>query len=246
MPRDVRARTVHGPGQEAVTIVRHTFLALAVLAAGPAVAAGDAARGAFTFRQCLACHALEPERHMTGPSLAGIWGRKAGSMEDFLRYSDALKRSGIVWSEKTLDAWLRDPAAMVPGNYMSYAGVPDTRARTDLIAYLRRVAEEKDARPAKPRGRLPSLKDAPRTARIAAIRHCRDTYFVTNAAGDTVPYWEFNLRFKTDSTATGPAPGQPVMVGSGMQGDRAQVVFSSPAEISSFVREQCPEKGESK
>jgi len=55
----------------------------------------------------------------------------------------------------------------------------------------------------------------------------------------TLPFWEFNLRFKTDSSPNGPAPGKPVLVGQGMQGDRAQVVFSAPEEISSFIRKGC-------
>ena len=121
---------------------------------------------------------------------------------------------------------------------MIFQGVESERARADLIAYLR-VASAED-RPARaPRGAGPDLKQAPETSRVAAIRHCRDTYYLTNARGDTVPYWEFNLRFKTDSGPSGPAPGRPVLVGAGMQGDRAQVVFSSPGEISTFIREQC-------
>jgi cytochrome c len=62
---------------------------------------------------------------------------------------------------------------------------------------------------------------------------------VTNAKDQTRAFWEFNLRFKTDSSPSGPEPGKPVLVSQGMQGDRAQVVFSKPAEISSFIRERC-------
>lgn len=213
--------------------------ALALLGAGAAGAAGDAARGANAFRACIACHALEPGVHRTGPSLAGVWGRKAGSLGDFARYSDALKRSGLVWNEQTLDRWLRDPQATVPGNYMIFRGVDAERARADLIAFLRLASAEGSAA-GMPRQRAgPDLKQAPETSRIAAIRHCGDTYHVTNAKGETVPFWEFNLRFKTDSGPSGPAPGRPVMVGSGMQGDRAQVVFADFREISSFIVEKC-------
>ncbi|MFY9315401.1 MAG: hypothetical protein WAO95_07555 [Burkholderiales bacterium] len=66
-----------------------------MLAAGVALAAGNAQRGARTFRACAACHTLEPGRHMTGPSLAGVWGRKAAGGTGFQRYSEPLKRSGI-------------------------------------------------------------------------------------------------------------------------------------------------------
>lgn len=206
--------------------------------AGPALSDGNAERGGRVFRACAACHSLEPDLNLSGPSLAGIWNRKAGSLASFLRYSDALKRSGQIWNEKTLDTWLRDPQALVPGNFMTFAGLQDGRARADLIAFLRIASDDKTARPAQPRSN-PNLKEASQNARVKSIRHCRDTYFVTNAAGKMVPFWEFNLRLKTDSSDYGPPPGQPVLVGTGMQGDRAAVVFASFKEISSFIREEC-------
>jgi len=211
---------------------------LLMLAAGGAFAAGDAQRGARAFQACAACHTLEPGRHMTGPSLAGIWGRKAASDSGFQRYSEPLKRSGIVWTEANLDRWLANPEGGVPGNLMLFQGVRDEQARADLITLLRAVAEGKAPRAAQARA-LPDLKKAPPGATVAAIRHCGDTYFVTNGANETRPFWDFNLRFKTDASPSGPAPGKPVLVGQGMQGDRAQVVFSRPAEISAFIREGC-------
>ena len=63
---------------------------------------------------------------------------------------------------------------------------------------------------------------------------------MSTADGKITRVWEFNLRFKTDSTRLGPRPGRPVMVGAGMQGDRASVVFATPAEISRFIGEACP------
>jgi len=211
---------------------------LLMLAAGGAFAAGDAQRGARAFQACAACHTLEPGRHMTGPSLAGIWGRKAASDSGFQRYSEPLKRSGIVWTEANLDRWLANPEGGVPGNLMLFQGVRDEQARADLITLLRAVAEGKAPRAAQARA-LPDQKKAPPGATVAAIRHCGDTYFVTNGANETRPFWDFNLRFKTDASPSGPAPGKPVLVGQGMQGDRAQVVFSRPAEISAFIREGC-------
>ena len=59
---------------------------------------GNAARGERDFRVCAPCHSLEPDRNMAGPSLAGLWERKAGSLPSFDRYSDALKSSGIIWN----------------------------------------------------------------------------------------------------------------------------------------------------
>lgn len=199
---------------------------------------GDAKRGAQVFRACTACHSLKVNRNLTGPSLADIFGRKAGSLASFLRYSPALKRSGITWDESSLDAWLRDPLALVPGNYMSFRGLPDAKSRAELIAYLETASQGAGAVAAKSRG-LPDLKTAPPEARVTALRHCRDSYFVTTADGATTPIWEFNLRFKTDSSADGPAEGAPVLLGAGMRGDRAHIVFSRPGEISGFIKENC-------
>jgi len=74
------------------------------------------AQGERMFGACAACHSLEPDRNMTGPSLAELWNRKAGTLASFHRYSQALKSSGIVWNDKTLDEWLADPQHLVPGN----------------------------------------------------------------------------------------------------------------------------------
>jgi cytochrome c len=211
---------------------------VAFLVAGAASAAGDAERGARVFSACIACHSLEPDRHLTGPSLAGVWGRKAADTATYRRYSDVLKKSGVVWNEQALDAWLRDPQKLVPGNSMQFPGLPDERARGDLIAFLKAASEGKAARVPKAPA-LPDLKKASPIAAVASIRHCGDSYFVTNAKDQTRAFWEFNLRFKTDSSPSGPQPGKPVLVSQGMQGDRAQVVFSNPGEISSFIREGC-------
>jgi len=100
-----------------------------------ACAEGDAARGEKRFEECAACHALEKGKESVGPDLHGVFGRRAGEAADF-RYSPALKRSGIVWSEQTIDTFVADPQAVVPGNRMPYAGIPDASARADLIAYL--------------------------------------------------------------------------------------------------------------
>lgn len=206
--------------------------------AGPATAAGDATRGARLFQACAACHTLEPGRHRTGPSLAGIWGKKAAASPEFRRYSEALKRSGLVWNEGTLDKWLADPQAAVPGTLMTYQGISDPQPRADLIAFLRTAADGKASQARRGRAH-PDLKNAPLEARVTAIRHCGDTYFVTAGTKQTTPFWEFNLRFKTDSGTSGPGFGHPVLVNQGMQGDRAQIVFSRSSEISSFIQEKC-------
>lgn len=122
---------------------RLLFVALvAFFVSSPAGAQQDsAAPGERNFRACAACHSLEPDRNMTGPSLANLWGRKAGSLPSFDRYSDALKASGIIWDDRSLDAWLTDPAHMVPDNEMPFEGIKDSRARADLLAFLKEATK---------------------------------------------------------------------------------------------------------
>ena len=208
-----------------------SLVLVGLLDAGWAQAAGDKERGARAFGACAACHSLEPGRQLTGPSLSGLLGRKAGTLNDFPRYSQALKDSGLVWSEQTLDRWLRDPQALVRGNFMPFVGIKDDRVRADLVAFLGAATSPGSSPLGRKPGGFPSLKNAPLGAHVAAIRHCKDSYYVTNGAGETRSWWEFNLRFKTDASGNGPAPGVPVMVGQGMRGDRAQVVFYTPREI---------------
>ncbi|MGH8635041.1 MAG: c-type cytochrome [Burkholderiales bacterium] len=202
-----------------------------------AVAAEDAQRGAKAYQNCVACHSLETGRHFTGPSLANLFGRKAGTAPGFQRYSDALQRSGVIWDEKTLDAWLSEPDSFIPGNVMTFPGLKDETMRRDLIQYLKAADSIPGARRAGPR--LPDLKKAPPEGIVTAVRHCGDTYFVTTRDGKTHKIWEFNLRLKTDTSVTGPAPGKPVIVGTGMQGDRSAIVFSALREIGELVKERC-------
>lgn len=85
----------------------HAAIAFACLLAwwtAPAHGAGEAARGATLFRACMACHSTAPGVHLTGPSLANIWGHDAGTVAGFSRYSDAMKRAKVVWNETTLDS----------------------------------------------------------------------------------------------------------------------------------------------
>jgi len=96
--------------------------------------AGDAVRGKAVFeKRCIGCHALEADRE--GPRLAGVYGRKAGSVAGFA-YSPGLKNSGITWNDATLERWLSDPDLVVKDNNMSI-GVPKAEERRDLIAFLK-------------------------------------------------------------------------------------------------------------
>lgn len=224
------------------------LILLGAFASAPAESPGDPERGARAFRACAACHSLQADRHMTGPSLAGLWGRRAGTVEGFTRYSKALEAADLVWNEETLDAWLADPAGFLPGNRMIYQGVKDDQARADLIAFLKAAtggeAAESD-RSGSPGGgmmgggEMPALKQLGPAQQVTGLTYCGDTYQVTTAAGRTFEFWEFNLRFKTDSSAEGPAEGRPALLRAGMMGDRAFVVFAGPEEISAFIRRQC-------
>lgn len=110
--------------------------------ANGAAPVGDAARGEKIYDRCLACHAIDRDR--TGPRHAGLFGRKAGSVEGYT-YSAAMKKAGengLVWNDDTLDKFLKSPTTFVPGTKMGYAGVKDDQERADLIAYLKQATKE--------------------------------------------------------------------------------------------------------
>ncbi|HUF86749.1 MAG TPA: c-type cytochrome [Thermohalobaculum sp.] len=234
----------------AAALVAATFLAAALGWGAPALAQeGDPRRGADHFRTCAACHTLEPGLHTSGPSLAALFARPAGTAEGFGRYSPNLRGAGFAWDAGTLDAWLADPAAMVPGTYMDIPGMPDPQARADLIAFLEIAAGPDGAARAVAEDLIPAawlrgvapgpIADAPPHARVSAMRHCGDSYFITTEDGNEVPYWEKNVRLKIDSTGTGPPEGVPVIIGSGMRGDRISVIFGSLAELRTLIAEKC-------
>lgn len=101
---------------------------------------GDAARGEKRFEECAACHSAGTGENGVGPTLKGIFNRKAASLEDF-RYSAAMQRSGITWTSETLEAFIADPQKLVPGNRMAYAGLTDAEGRADLMAYLQNATK---------------------------------------------------------------------------------------------------------
>jgi len=237
---------------------RYGIIALATIALlSPAFAQkGDASRGQQDFRACAPCHSLEPDRKMTGPSLANLWGRKAGSLPSFERYSDALKSSGIIWDDRALDGWLSDPQRMVPDNDMPFEGIKDVRVRADLLAFLKDAtkpgaAPEQTAQQEGMKGmggmmggmmgggRDPNLKSLGPSKRVKAITYCRDTYRVTTADGKTRAFWERNLRFMTDSGQDGPEKGAPAIMPAGTLGDRAAVIFAAPEEINKLIEARC-------
>lgn len=218
----------------------------------PVLAAeGNPVRGQRVFSACAQCHSLEPDRNMTGPSLAELWNRKAGSLASFSRYSPALQSSDVVWNDKTIDEWIKDPQHLVPGNQMTFPGVKDAQQRGDLLAFLKQATQPgraQSARAAQQNGQMgggmmgggdPNLKGLGAENRVQAIGYCRDTYRITTADGKIHAFWERNLRFKTDASENGPQKGAPALVGAGMLGDRADAIFAVPEEISEFIKPGC-------
>lgn len=115
----------------------------AVLASVPASAQVAADPGQRAWLQCRACHTLKKgEPNKVGPNLHGMFGAKAGKLQPSFRYSDALVASGIKWDDKTLDAWIANPAKMIKGTRMAYGGNPNAATRAALIAYLRRETKK--------------------------------------------------------------------------------------------------------
>jgi cytochrome c len=227
----------------------------AASAASAQTAESDTTIGARVFRACSACHSLEKDRNMTGPSRAGVWNRKAGTLTSFSRYSDAMKLSGITWDEQSLDGYLKNPSEFIPGNHMTFPGIPDDKARTGIIAFLKsageapndqnRTAQSRPGMGSMPgmggmQGRtVPKLKAVDASSRVKSITYCRDTFLVTTEDGKSREFWERNLRFKTDSSDEGPNKEAPAILAAGMMGDRASIVFSSPDEVSRFIKPHC-------
>ena len=110
--------------------------AISMISAGTAAAADPEAGEKVFKRLCSTCHTIEAGKNRVGPSLAGIVGRKAASIDGF-KYSDPMKASGITWSEDKLDAYITDPKAVVPKGTMSFVGLKKDTDRTDVIAYLK-------------------------------------------------------------------------------------------------------------
>jgi cytochrome c len=103
----------------------------------PSGTAGDVEAGRKAFAKCASCHQVGPSaRGAFGPQLNAVFGRPAGATKDF-KYSPEMKKSGIVWTDKTLSAFLRSPSEVVPGTNMRFWGIGDQRQIDDILAYLR-------------------------------------------------------------------------------------------------------------
>lgn len=119
-----------------LVIKASAILAAATLALGIRVTVATAADGSEIFtNNCAVCHSTDPGTNKLGPSLAGVVGRKAGSIGDY-SYSPAMAKLGATWDKATLDKYLTDPQGMVPGTKMIFPGVKDANDRKALIDYL--------------------------------------------------------------------------------------------------------------
>jgi len=113
---------------------------LVMITLTPAVA-GDVDAGEKVFKKCKACHLVDQEKNKVGPHLVNVFGRTAGSLESFSKYSNALKESGIVWNDDTLNGFLEKPKAYVKGTKMAFGGLKKEEDRLNVIAYLKTFSQ---------------------------------------------------------------------------------------------------------
>ena len=120
-----------------VSVVLTSAAAAAVLAQS-----GDATRGERLFnQQCKICHTVDKGgRNGVGPNLFGLFGSKAAAVEGF-SFSEAMKKSGITWDDKTVAEYLKDPKTKVPNGKMVYAGLKQQEQLDDMIAYLKKATQ---------------------------------------------------------------------------------------------------------
>jgi cytochrome c len=122
-----------------IAVLRSLIVALTAVcvAAIPSVVrAADADHGKQVFRQCSVCHSDKPGENRVGPSLAGVYGTKAGEIPGF-NFSKAMKDSGLTWNDENLDKYLEAPQQVVKGTRMAFPGLKNPKDREDVIAYLK-------------------------------------------------------------------------------------------------------------
>lgn len=123
--------------EEAQSTVNVAVAAVNDAASGAyAALTGDAAKGRRVFAKCMSCHTMKEGQNRVGPSLYGIMGSEAGSVEGF-NYSDGNANSGIVWTEDVMFEYLENPQEYIPGTRMIFPGLPSEQDRADVIAYMK-------------------------------------------------------------------------------------------------------------
>lgn len=198
------------------------------------------------YQNCFYCHSLQPEVHLTGPSLANMWGKKAGSVKSFKLYSQALKEKSFEWNDTTIRQWLESPESLVSGTTMTFDGIKDKKTVDDLAEFLKvamgpngfqKVVENKWTTVEAATGQFPKNVSNPEAKDIVTkIEYCQEIYTLTYKNKTMTRHWEINIDFKVNSQPTGPKRGAPTRINSGSMGDRFSVVFNSPSEISQFVK----------
>jgi cytochrome c len=141
MQRAVNVLPTHVNRFERAAMLVALIIALDVANSQQSVAAGDPVRGEELYQGCTDCHSLD--NNDVGPKHREVFGRRAGSVADY-RYSAALKSAGLVWNEDTLDKWLTNPEAVVPGTKIVLPRA-SPQDRADLIAFLKKVKSDQPA-----------------------------------------------------------------------------------------------------
>ncbi len=103
--------------------------------------------GAGRFALCRSCHTITPGGNLTGPSLYGMMGHRAGAIEGF-NYSEGLRSAGFTWDPARMDAWITNPRAVIPDTKMTFAGISNAEDRRDVIAYIMVEGAPRSAEPA--------------------------------------------------------------------------------------------------
>jgi cytochrome c len=133
---DKEAVTDTAPLPTAATLGEQVVLAPAEYLASPPYSDANRSRGERQAQFCKACHSLEQGgSHMIGPALFGFFGSQVGTRSGF-EYSAVMRNADFVWTPEALHAWLGQPGRFLPGNRMTFAGIPNEEDRNDLIAYL--------------------------------------------------------------------------------------------------------------
>jgi cytochrome c len=121
----------------AIALLSAAAGALPVTARAETTPADPVAAGAAVFKEhCSRCHDDNATRQSYGPSLVGVIGRKAATQEGFA-YSDALKASGLVWTEEAVRAWMANNTGLLPGTRMRHVGITDAHEQDNLLTYLK-------------------------------------------------------------------------------------------------------------
>ncbi len=210
------------------------------------VSDGNLTIGAWKYESCFYCHSLKPDVHLTGPSLANLFGKPAAQVKGFELYSEALKKSALVWNEENLQKFLFDPESVVSGTSMSFKGFRDKKAVQQLIDFLKvamgpdgykKVLDAKLLEPKMAGGQMPEDVSAPSDAEtVTAIEHCGDLYKITVKNGSVSKYWQMNIEFKISSANYGPPKGKPAMLVTGSLGDRFVILFRDVEDMTKFVK----------